>query len=125
VQCRLLPPSMKLTMIQFGWTDRNLLGASPGDIAHSLEEMIRRVRAKGSAIILVMQWLPSDVAAFAAVQHSADSFVTRYSDLYYEGKLRPEYDPGDHAHLNAAGTDVIVARAAPDFERLLCASDRD
>jgi hypothetical protein len=50
---------------------------------------------------------------------SADSFVTWYSDVYYEGKLRQQYDSGDHAHLNGAGTDVIVARAVPDVERLL------
>jgi acyl-CoA thioesterase-1 len=113
-----IPPLTKLTIIQFGSNDRNLLLASAGDIAHSLEEIIRRVRAKGSAVILVRQWPPSD-AAFAAVEQSADSFVTWYSDVYYEGQLRPEYDSGDHAHLNAAGTDVIVARAVPDVERLL------
>ncbi len=114
-----IPPLTRLTIIQFGSNDRNLLGASAGDIAHSLEEIIRRVRAKGSAAILVRQWPPSDAAAFDAVQQSADSFVTWYSDVYYEEKLRPEYDSGDHAHLNAAGTDVIVARAVQDVERLL------
>jgi len=114
-----IPPLTKLTIIQFGSNDRNLLGASAGNIALSLEEIIRRVRAKGSAVILVMQWPPTDAAAFAAVQQRADSFATWYSDLYYDGKLRPEYDSGDHAHLNAAGTDLIVARAVPDVERLL------
>ena len=114
-----IPPLAKLTIIQFGSNDRNLLLASDGDIAHSLEEIIRRVRAKGSAVILVRQWPPSDAGAFAAVEQSSDSFVTWYSDVYYEGKLRPEYDSGDHAHLNAAATDVIVARAVPDVERLL------
>jgi lysophospholipase L1-like esterase len=113
------PPLTKLTIIQFGNNDRNLLLASAGDVAHSLDEIIRKVRAKGSAVILVRQWPPSDADAFAAVEQSADSLVTWYSDVYYEGKLRPEYDSGDHAHLNAAGTDVIVARAVPDVERLL------
>jgi acyl-CoA thioesterase-1 len=116
---RSIPPLTKVTIIQFGSNDRNLLLVSDGDIAHSLEEIIRRVRAKGSAVILVGQWPPSNAAAFAAVEQSADSFVTWYSDVYYEGNLRPEYDSGDHAHLNAAGTDVIVARAVPDVERLL------
>ena len=116
---RSIPPLTKLAIIQFGSNDRNLLFASAGDIAHSLEEIIRRVRAKGSAVILVRQWPPSDAGAFSAVEQSADSLVTWYSDVYDEGKLRPEYDSGDHAHLNAAGTDVIVARAVPDVERLL------
>ena len=118
IDCR-IPPLTKLTIIQFGWNDRFLLDASAGDIARSLAEIIRRVRAKGSAAILVREWPPSDAAAFAAVEQSADSFVTWYSDVNYGGKLRPEYDSGDHAHLNAAGTDVIVARAVPDVERLL------
>ena len=114
-----IPPLTKLTIIQFGSNDRNLLFASAGDIAQSLQEIIRRVRAKGSAVILVRQWPQSDAAAFAGVEQSADSLVTWYSDVHYDGKLRPEYDSGDHAHLNAAGTDVIVARAVPDVERLL------
>jgi acyl-CoA thioesterase-1 len=114
-----IPPLTKLTIIQFGNADRYLIGASAGDIALSLQEIIRRVRAKGSAVILVRQWPPGDAAAFAAVEQSADSFVTWYSDVYYDGKLRPEYDSGDHSHLNAAGTDVIVARAVSDVERVL------
>ena len=81
-----IPPLAKLTIIQFGSNDRNLLLASDGDIAHSLEEIIRRVRAKGSAVILVRQWPPSDAGVFAAVEQSSDSFVTWYSDVYYEGK---------------------------------------
>jgi acyl-CoA thioesterase-1 len=63
-----IPPLTKLTIIQFGGNDRNLLFASAGNIAQSLEEIIRRVRAKGSAVILVRQWPPSDAAAFAAVE---------------------------------------------------------
>jgi acyl-CoA thioesterase I len=116
---RSIPPVTTLTIIQFGNNDRSLLFASAEDIARSLDEIIRRVRAKGSAVILVREWPPSDAAAFAGVEQSADSFVTWYSDVYNEGKLRPEYDSGDHAHLNAAGTDVIVTRAVPDVERLL------
>jgi acyl-CoA thioesterase I len=112
-------PLTKLTIVQFGSNDRNFLPVSASDIARSLEQIIRRIRAKGSAVILVRQWPPSDEVAFAAVERKADSFVTWYSDVYYEGRLRPEYDSGDHAHLNAAGTDVIVARAVPDVERLL------
>ena len=60
-----IPPLTKLTIIQFGSNDRNLLFASAGDIAQSLQEIIRRVRAKGSVVILVRQWPQSDAAAFA------------------------------------------------------------
>lgn len=114
-----VPPNTKLTIVQFGDNDRMLLGASPADIAISLGEIIRRVRAKGSAVIVVQEWPASDAAAFSAIQESADAVVTWYSGLYPGGKLRPEYAAGDGAHLNAAGTDVIVARAVPDIERAL------
>jgi acyl-CoA thioesterase I len=120
-----VPPGTKVTIVQFGINDRYLLRAPAGDIARSLEEIIRRVSAKGSAVILVRQWPASDAAIFAAAQQSVDSFVTWYSAVYYEGwasgrwRLRPEYDSGDHSHLNAAGTDVIVAQAVPDVESLL------
>jgi lysophospholipase L1-like esterase len=60
---RSVPPLTKVTIIQFGSNDRGLLLASAGDIAQSLEEIIRRVRAKGSAVILVRQWPASDAAA--------------------------------------------------------------
>ena len=114
-----IPPGTRITIIELGLNDRNFLGASPSDIASSLAEIIRRVRAKGSAIILVRYWPQSD-AAFAAVQQSADAVVSWWSsDLYSNGYVRPEYDPGDHSHLNAAGTDVVVSHALPDMERVL------
>jgi acyl-CoA thioesterase I len=117
---RRIPPGTRITIIELGLNDRNLLGASPPDIASSLAEIIRRVRAKGSVIILVRSWWRRDDAAFAAVQQSADAVVSWWSDLWYSnGYVRPEYDPGDHSHLNAAGTDVVVSRALPDMERVL------
>ena len=117
---RRIPAGTKLTIIELGLNDRNFLGASPSDIASSLAEIIRRVRAKGSAIILVRMWWQRDDAAFAAVQQSTDAVVNWWSsDLWPGGLVRPEYDSGDHSHLNAAGTDVIVSRALPDMERVL------
>ena len=117
-----IPPGTKITIVELGLNDRNFLGASSPDIASSLAEIIRRVRAKGSAIILVRMWRQSDDAAFAAVQQSVDAVATWYSDdsgLWSNGRVRPEYDSGDHSHLNAAGTDVIVSHALPDMERVL------
>lgn len=114
-----IPPRTKITIVQYGNNDRSLLRTPADNIARDLGEIIRRVRAKGSAVILVRQWPERDEPAFAEVQQSADSFVIWYSSVYYNGRLRPEYDSGDHAHLNAAGTDVIVAHAVPDVERLL------
>jgi len=73
---RRIPPGTRITIIELGINDRNLLAASPSDIANSLAEIIRRVRAKGSVIILVRSWLRSDDAAFATVQQSADAVVS-------------------------------------------------
>jgi len=119
---RRIPAGTKLTIIELGLNDRNWLNQSPRDIASSLAEIIRRVRAKGSAIILVRGWPQSDDAAFALVQQSADALVSWWSSglwLPGENGPRPEYDSGDHGHLNAAGTDVLVSRAVPDVERVL------
>src|SRR5215471_18698967 len=74
-----IPAGTKLTIIEFGANDRRHFGASAPEIASSLAEIIRRVRAKGSAIILVRQWPQSDEAVFAAVQQSADALVSWYS----------------------------------------------
>jgi acyl-CoA thioesterase I len=137
---RRIPSGTKLTIVDLGIADRNSLGASPPEIASSLAEVIRRIRAKGSAIILVKQWPHREDAIFAAVQQSADAVVgwiyeyglfwvpdlpeyasgnTAGDVIVTPARLRPEYDSGDHSHVNAAGTDVIVSRALPDMERVL------
>jgi lysophospholipase L1-like esterase len=116
---RKIPPGTKLTIVELGLNDRNFYGLSPPDIARDLTEIIRQVHAKGSAVIVIRHWPPND-DAFAAVQRSADVVVSWYSSLY-NGRSgpRPEYDSGDHSHVNAAGTDVIVSLVLPDVERVL------
>src|SRR5262245_527480 len=92
---RRIPAGTKLTIIELGLNERNWLNQSPRDIASSLAEIIRRVRAKGSAIILVRGWPQSDDAAFALVQQSADALVSWWSSglwLPGENGPRPEYD---------------------------------
>ncbi|MBV9587494.1 MAG: hypothetical protein JO213_21665 [Alphaproteobacteria bacterium] len=119
---RRIPAGTKLTIIELGLNDRNWLNTSPSDIASSLAEISRRVRAKGSAIILVREWPQSDETTYAAVQQSANAVVSWWaSGLWLPGEHGPlpQYDSGDHGHLNAAGTDVIVSRAVPDVERVL------
>lgn len=116
---RKIPPGTKLTIVELGLNDRNFAGASPPDIARNLTEVIGQIHAKGSAVIVIRHW-PQNDDAFAAVQRSADVVVSWYSSLYNIGSgPRPEYDSGDHAHVNAAGTDVIVSLVLPDVERVL------
>jgi acyl-CoA thioesterase I len=117
---RKIPPGTKLTIVELGLNDRNFYGLSPPDIARDLTEIIRQIHAKGSAVIVIRHWPPND-DAFAAVQRSADVVISWYSSLY-NGPIsgpRPEYDSGDHSHVNAAGTDVIVSLVLPDVERVL------
>ena len=115
---RTIPPGTKLTIVELGLNDQNFGDASPPDIARNLTEIIRQIHAKGSAVIVIRHW-PQDDDAFAAVQRSADLVVTWYPSLYNNKSPRPEYDSGDHAHVNAAGTDVIVSLVLPDVERVL------
>jgi lysophospholipase L1-like esterase len=80
-----VPAGTRLTILQFGIADGYLLGASPEQIAQYLAELIRRVRAKGSAVVLVREWSPDDDATFAAVERSADAFVDWYADIFAAG----------------------------------------
>jgi hypothetical protein len=73
--------------------------------------MWRRVTRHGTVLAISL--------VLSAVAWAEVRAETINMDLYDDGRLRPEYDSGDHAHLNAAGTDVIVTRAVPDVERLL------
>jgi acyl-CoA thioesterase I len=117
---RSVPPLTKITIVQLGSNDRGLHGVSAGTIARSLAEIIGRLHAKGSAVILVRQWPASDAASYAAAQQSADALAEWYAGTHADdGLIRSEYNSGDGAHLNAAGTDLIVARALPDVERVL------
>ena len=115
---RTIPLGTKLTIVELGLNDKNFNDASPPDIARNLTEIIRQIHAKGSAVIVIRHWPPND-DTFAAVQRSADLVVTWYPNLYIGSIPRPEYDSGDHSHLNAAGTDAVVSLVLPDVERVL------
>jgi lysophospholipase L1-like esterase len=117
---RSVPPLTKITIVQLGSNDRGLHGVLAGTIASNLAEIIGRLHAKGSSVILVRQWPLSDAASYAAASQSADVRAEWYAGTHSDnGFLRSEYNSGDGSHLNAAGTDLIVARAVPDVERLL------
>jgi acyl-CoA thioesterase I len=116
-------PGTNLTIVQFGGNDR-FAGATEETIAASLAAIVGKLRAKGSAVIVIQVWGGKEAPAYALVAKSADSLVTWINPLYFRdpsGKLRirPEFDSGDGEHANAAGTDIIVSRAVPDVESLL------
>jgi hypothetical protein len=76
------------------------------------------VHQKGSAVILVNEWGREPV--LDSVGSKADLYTKWWAGLNIAPYVpRPEYDSGDGEHLNAAGTDIVVARAIPDVERVL------
>jgi len=113
-----VPAGTNLTIVRFGGNDR-FAGRSPADIAANLGEIVAKVRAKGSAVILARQWPPKDEAAFAGLAQSVDADVDWWGGLVANGKPLPQYDSGDGEHINPAATDIVVARAVPDVERVL------
>jgi acyl-CoA thioesterase I len=115
-----VPAGTNLTIVRFGGNDR-LAGRSPADIAANLGEIVAKIRAKGSAVILARSWPPKDEAAFAGLAPSVDAYVDWWRGLVANGKPLPQYDSGDGEHINAAATDIVVAHAVPDVERVLTA----
>jgi len=113
-----VPAGTNLTIVRFGGNDR-FAGRSPADIAANLGEIVAKVRAKGSAVILSRMWPPKDEAAFSGLSPSVDAYVDWWGGLVANGKPLPQYDSGDGEHVNAAATDIVVARAVPDDERVL------
>jgi acyl-CoA thioesterase-1 len=112
-----VPTGTNLTIVWYGGNDI-WAGRSQADIAASLSEIVAKVRAKGSIVVLVTC---SGDPASSAVRQSADASVcwTQGMRTPIPGGPLPQYDSGDGEHFNAAGNDAIVARAVPDIERLL------
>jgi acyl-CoA thioesterase I len=112
-----VPAGTNLTIVWYGGNDI-WAGTSKADIAASLSEIVAKVRAKGSVVILVAC---SGDPAFSAVKQSADASVcwTQGMSTPIPGGPLPQYNSGDGEHFNAAGNDVIAARAVPDVERVL------
>jgi acyl-CoA thioesterase-1 len=107
-----------LAIVRFGGNDR-FAERSPTEIAASLSAIVTKIHAKGSAIILARSWPRTDEAAFAGLAPSVDAYVNWWAGFVVNGKMLPQYDSGDGEHINAMATDIVVARAVPDVERVL------
>ena len=118
-----VPPGTNLTIVQFGGNDR-VAGASEEAIAADLAAIVGRLRAKGSAVIVMQVWGKSEAPAYPLVVQNSDLVAKWLIPVYVRdpsGKLRirPEYDSGDGEHPNAAATDLIASSAVPDVEAVL------
>jgi acyl-CoA thioesterase-1 len=116
-----IPVGTKLTIVRFGGLDLRLDKAGPEQVASYLSQVIDAVHQKGSAVILVKEWFGRQ-PVLDAIGNKADFYAAWWVGLNIADRVpRPEYDAGDGEHLNAAGTDIVVARAVPDVERVLTA----
>jgi acyl-CoA thioesterase-1 len=113
-----------LTIVRLGGIDRYDFHASLEQIATHLSQIIDAVHQKGSGVILAQTSSREDamLEMVETTAKRADLFVHWWNGLYMGPFApRPEYDAGDGEHLNAAGIDIVVARAVPDVERVLTA----
>jgi acyl-CoA thioesterase-1 len=117
-----VPAGTTLTIVQFGLNDY-ATGIPPSNIAANLIQIINKVRAKGSSVILMHMWYQADEAYFAQAIQSADGYTRWFRGFVVPGTkpfvIRPEYDSGDGEHPNAAFTDIVVGRAVQDVEAIL------
>jgi acyl-CoA thioesterase-1 len=120
-----LPEDAGGVIVELGSNDA-LQGLPPQGTKQALEEIIKRVQAKGLPILLAGQEAPRNmgkdyVEEFRAVY--AD-LAKRYDVIFYpfflEGAaLNDELMQGDGIHPNAKGVAVIVANIMPKIEELL------
>jgi hypothetical protein len=116
-----VPAGTNLTIVHLGADD---FGGTThqADVAADLMAITRKLRAKGSAVIIQTTYYETGDPAFAALDKNADAVDSWTTGLFWGPRaVLPQYDAGDvaHRHLNAAGTDIVVSRALPDVERVL------
>ena len=122
---RALATGAKVCVVALGGNDL-LTGADPARVRASLDEIVRRLKARGVTVVLAGvqappilsgAWARSFNAAFASVarQHG----VLFLPDLLAGVALRPELNQRDGIHPNAAGVGVIARRLAPLVARAL------
>jgi lysophospholipase L1-like esterase len=116
-------PAANLVIVELGVNDY-WNSTSPPTVAGYLGTIVSKLRARGSAVILLRQWPPPDDGNFAAVMQSVNAFVAPglgLSQGFHKGPL-PQYDSGDGEHFNAAGNEVFASRVVPEVERVLTQS---
>jgi acyl-CoA thioesterase-1 len=103
-----IDPGTAIAIVEFGINDRRA-GASPAQIAMRVAEIVRALRARRIAVLVVGAG-GLDLAAVAKANDAA----------YAEWKLPPHrYRARDGAHFNAAGYAILVGRMLPEVEALI------
>jgi acyl-CoA thioesterase-1 len=101
-------PGTKIAIVEFGTNDLRA-GASVKMVRARLRELIGALRARNIEV-LVIGLGSLDLASIAKENHA----------LYAQWNLPPgQYRARDHAHYNAQGYAIVVARMLPQIETLI------
>jgi acyl-CoA thioesterase-1 len=103
-----IDPDTDIAIVEFGINDRRA-GASRAQIGARIAEIVRALRARRIAVLVV----GAGGLDFAAVAKAGDAG-------YVEWRLPPHrYRARDGAHFNAAGYAILVGRMLPQVEALI------
>lgn len=125
-----VPDGAEIVILELGANDA-LRGLDPAAARRNLETAIKRIKAKGAAVLLAGMYAP---------KNWGDDYAKRFDAMYPElakahgltlypffldGVLRrPELNLDDGIHPNAKGVDAIVERMLPMVEGMLKATRR-
>ncbi len=120
-----IPAGTDVVIIELGANDA-LRGIKPATTRRNLEQIIRRVRAKGAKILLAGMVAPRNWGEAYARQFDAifPELARRYGLAFYpfflQGvALKPELNLDDGLHPNGRGVDVVVRSILPKVEQLV------
>lgn len=122
---RAVPRGVQACIVALGGNDL-LIGADPAAMRRNLDQIVRRLKARGVTVILagvrVPQVLNGEYGrrfndAFASVARAHN--VAFVPDMLAGVSLNPRLNQRDGIHPNAAGVELIARRLAPLVARAL------
>lgn len=116
---RAVPQGVRLCVVAVGGNDL-MLGLEPAQVRANLDRIVRRLKARGVAVVLAGVRVPAILdGSYARAFNGAFASVARahgvlfVPDLLAGVALNPALNQKDGIHPNAAGVGVIVRRLAP------------
>lgn len=122
---RAVPKGVEACVVALGGNDL-LVGADPAGMRRNLDQIVRRLKARGVTVILAGVRVPPVLSgdygrrfndAFASVAKAHG--VAFLPDMLAGVSLNPRLNQRDGIHPNAAGVEVIARRLAPFVARAL------
>ncbi len=120
-----VPDGTQIVILELGANDA-LRGLDPAVARRNLEEIIKRLKAKGATVLLAgmrspKNWGEEQASRFDAIfPDLAEAHGLALYPFFLEGiALRADLNLDDGLHPNAQGVDVIVAGILPYVEKLV------